>query len=284
MNENGTTPENNLKTREHRRRGFAHRKTLPGFFKPSAVNTGICFLKNGSPVGTPDGGHETPSAKGAARCSAVGAGPARILTVEHLLAATYALGISNLSIDVHGGEIPVMDGSALPFVRFFKKAGLADQRESRRVYRVTEPIFCSKAGKALSVYPSDRFEIDYCLDYDYPYLRNQRAAFTVSSAVFEKEIAPARTFCTLEEARQLKQKGLGLGGNAGNNIVVSPDGSHRKRLRFPDECARHKILDIIGDLSLLGFPILGKVIGIRSGHSLNRELAQAIRRQKDHGK
>ena len=133
----------------------------------------------------------------------------------------------------------------------------------------------------LNKYDTSYFEINYCLDYDFPYLRNQKAGFVISSGTFEKEIAPARTFCTSDEARELKQRGFGLGGSPENNIVVSPDGGHIKSLRFTDEFARHKILDMIGDLSLLGFPVLGRVIGIRSGHALNRELVQAIRKQRE---
>ena len=255
------------------------------FFKPAPANTGIYFLKNGSPVGTLGRDHSLFLLDPAARCSAIGAGASRILTVEHVLAAIYGLGISNLAVDVHGGEVPAADGSARPFVELFKKIGIREQKEKRYVYSVGETVLCSEGGKTISIHPSKHFEISYELDYDFPYLRDQRAGFVISPATFEKEIAPARTFCTSEEALELKRRGLGLGGSRQNNIVVSADGEHQKDLRFPDEFARHKILDMIGDLSLLGFPVLGRVTGVRSGHALNRRLVQAIRAQKEsHGK
>ena len=253
-------------------------------FRPAPAGAGIRFLKNGAAVGVLGRDSALFVTDGAARCSAVGSGALKILTVEHLLAAMYGLGLSNLEIDVRGDEIPAADGSAKPFIELFRRLGLREQAEKLDVYRVTAPLFCSESGKAISIHPSDRFEISYCLDYDYPYLRNQRAGFTVCAETFERDIAPARTFCTADEARELKHRGFGLGGSDENNIVVSPDGSHEKGLRFPDEFARHKILDVIGDLSLLGFPVTGKVIGIRSGHALNRELVKAIRRQRENGK
>ncbi len=253
------------------------------FFKPADPDTGIQFFKNGVSVGILGGDSSFSLMDEVARCSAVGNGALRILTVEHLLAAIYGLGISNLLVDVHGDEVPGVDGSAAPFTKLLKELGLKDQKKKKYVYRISDPLFCHESAKAIAIFPSDQLEVHYCLDYDYPGLRNQKVEFTVNAAVFGKEIAPCRTFCTQDEAKFLKEKGFGLGGNDENNIVVSPDGSHQKNLRFPDECARHKVLDVIGDLSLLGFPVLGKVIGIRSGHSLNRKLVQAIRRQKENG-
>ncbi len=251
------------------------------FFRPAEAGSGIRFLKNGTFVGVLGKDHALFVNDSAARCSAIGTGALKVLTVEHLLAAMYGLGISNLEIDVRGEEVPAADGSAKPFIDLFRKMGLKEQTAEKYVYRVTDPLFCSESGKAISILPSDNFEIHYCLDYDFPYLRNQKAGFVITPEIFESQIAPARTFCTADEARELKHRGLGLGGSDENNIVVSPDGAHQKRLRFPDEFARHKILDVIGDLSLLGFPVTGKVICIRSGHALNREMVQAIRRQRE---
>ncbi len=255
------------------------------YFRPARVDHGILFLKNGADVGVVGSDRLQSIPDGVSRCSAISDGVQRILTVEHLLAAVYGLGISNLVVDVHGDEIPAADGSALPFIEFIKKLGMVDQKVKKAIYRVSEPIFCAESGKAIAVYPSESFEISYCLDYDFPYLRGQKAEFVICAGIFESQIAPARTFCTADEVRELKARGFGLGGAWDNNIVVSPDGSHLEELRFPDEFVRHKILDVVGDLSLLGFPIIGKVHGIRSGHSLNRELVKAIRRQKEsHGK
>ena len=134
--------------------------------------------------------------------------------------------------------------------------------------------------KSICIYPADEFSISYTLDYDHPYLKNQTVDFMLTPELFESQIAPARTFCTEKEARQLQKKGFGLGATEDNTLVVRDDGSHRKGLRFADECARHKVLDILGDLSLLGFPVLGRVVGLRSGHSLNQKLVHQIRAQR----
>ncbi len=254
------------------------------FFKPASPDAGVHFFKNGISIGVLGKDPSVFVTDDVARCSAIGNGALRVLTVEHLLAAIYGLGISNLAVDVRGDEIPGVDGSAAPFVKILKELGLKDQKKKKQAYRIQEPLFCYEEEKVISIYPSGKFEVSYVLDYNYPGLRNQKVEFTVSPQTFAKEIAPSRTFCTAQEAKSLKARGFGLGGSQENNIVVSPDGSHQKDLRFPDECARHKVLDVIGDLSLLGFPVLGKVIGIRSGHSLNRKLVQAIRRQREDGK
>ncbi len=241
------------------------------YFKPAPVGFGIQFFKNGRSV------------KGAAesiRCTAMGSGLERILTVEHVLAALHGLNIANIRIEVHGPEIPGLDGSALGFVRLFKKLGLRTQAASSEVYEVKEPLFCSGLEKAISILPAPEFSIAYVLDYKVPYLENQTVDFHITPEVFEKEIAPARTFCTLEEAKLLKKQGYGKGANAKNTLVISKKGVVNNRLRFGNECARHKVLDILGDLALLGFFVRGRVVAIRSGHAMNRELVDKIKKER----
>ena len=250
-------------------------------FSPADENTGITFFKNGVRLGVIGKDPLWNLTEDTARCSAIGPAQNRILTVEHLLAAITGFGVSNISVDVTGDEVPAADGSAEPFVRLFKSLGLKEQLSENAVYRVREPLFFHEPAKAIAVYPAHRFEISFVMDYDHPYLRDQKADFCVTPGIFESQIAPARTFCTEEEAEELKNRGLGLGGTKENNIVVCRDGSHVKDLRFKDECVRHKVLDVIGDLGLLGFPLLGKVVAVRSGHLLNRRLVEAIRRQKE---
>ena len=259
-------------------------KTATVFLRPAPAGTGIHFFKKSASVGVLGHNLSVISQSSVSRCSAIGDGDLQILTVEHLLAATYGLGITNLRVDVEGDEIPALDGSALPFVTIFNRLGLVNQEETLACYRIQEPISCYEPGKAISIFPSDQLEVAYCLDYDYPGLRQQMAQFIISEENFSKEIAPARTFCTLKEAEEAKERGFGLGGTPENNIVVDPQGLYAKTLRFPNECLRHKVLDIVGDLSLAGFPILGKVIGIRSGHALNHRLVTEIRRQMKNGK
>ena len=249
--------------------------------RPAAADTGLSFFRDGRFVGRPSGdGDFAPSAE-TLRCSFVGDEKDRILTVEHLLAALRGLGITNLAIDVTGPEIPGLDGSALPFVRLIKEIGLADQQKALDFYRISEPIFCYDKTKAIAIYPAESFSISYVLDYEHPYLRDQKVDFELTPEAFEAEIAPARTFCTDQEARELQKRGFGLGASAENTLVVTENGSHRSQLRFENEPARHKVLDILGDMQLLGFPVLGRIVAIRSGHSLNRRLAQEIKKQRN---
>ena len=250
------------------------------FFKPAGPDTGIRFSKKGTFIAALTRESDFVFPDTSVRCSYVGDGESRILTVEHLLAALQGMGISNLSVDVHGPEIPGLDGSALPFVRLFKELGVIEQDRPKDVYKVTEPIFCYDETRAICIYPADEFSVAYILDYEHPYLRNQKADFRLAPDIFEKEIAPARTFCTEKEAEELPKHGLGRGADRGNTVVVTQDGSHQKTMRFQDECARHKVLDILGDLNLLGFPVMGRVVGLRSGHSLNRKLVHEIKRQR----
>ena len=248
-------------------------------FKPGAPGSGIQFFRGGklvtnlsaAPLQSQDG----------LRCSTLGDGKNRILTVEHLLACLNGLGLTNLEVEVEGPEIPGLDGSALPFARLFGELGLVEQRVSADIYRIKEPVLCYDKLKSIAIYPAEEFSVSYVLDYEHPYLKDQKVDFFLSPEAFVKEIAPARTFCTEKEARELPKLGLGLGADGDNTVVVREDGAHRTNLRFQDECARHKVLDILGDLMLLGFPVLGRVVGLRSGHALNQKLVEAIRSQKE---
>ncbi len=216
------------------------------------------------------------------RCTALGTpGRDEILTVEHLLAACAGLGVCNLRVDVEGPEIPALDSSAAPFVRFFKNLGIEEQSKPRDFFKPAEPIFCYDNTSALVVYPAERFSVAYVLDYDHPQLRNQPVHFEITQETFEREIAPARTFCTEDEAKVLRQQGFGLGASFDNVVVMADMGCVNGTLRFPDECARHKVLDLVGDLALLGVALLGRVVGIRSGHYLNRMLVQKILSEKE---
>ena len=242
-------------------------------FKPAPVDSGIQFFHEGKQLDYLAAHH--------LRCTAIGTEKNQIKTVEHLLAALSALGISNIRVDVDGAEIPGFDGSALPFVKHFKELGICEQDKANEVYKITEPIFCFENNKAISIYPAEVLSIAYILDYPHPYLRNQKVDFKITPDIFEKEVAPARTFCTQKEALELKKAGFGLGANHDNTLVIGDHGALNNRLRFEDECARHKVLDIIGDLSLLGFSILGRVVGIRSGHALNGKLVEQIKKQRE---
>lgn len=245
--------------------------------KPASAYAGIVFFKNGKRLGSLSDGALVQAHS--QRCTTVGKSSDSILTVEHFLAAAWCLGLSNLEAHVEGSELPALDGSALGFVRFLKKLGFKKQTGKRSVWRIHKPIFFGEPGKAIQALPSDVLSVSYTLDYPHPALKSQSVRFAADAKTFEKEIAPARTFCTDGEAASLKKQGFGLGADTSNTLVMTPKGPRRNRLRFKDECARHKALDLLGDLSLLGHALSGSIIGLRSGHALNRQLVEEIRRQ-----
>lgn len=247
---------------------------------PAKEGQGIVFFKGGVRLGSLSK-NEVKAAKDSARCTALGEAPLQILTVEHFLAAVLGLGLSNLEVRVEGPEMPVLDGSALGFTRFLKKLGIRSQKAPRTVWRVREPIFFSDSGRAVQALPSDTLNLSYVLDYDHPALRGQMVSLTVTPDSFEKKLAPARTFCTEDEVRALKERGFGKGADMKNTLVMTARGPLRNRLRFKDECARHKTLDLLGDLALLGVGLAGDFRGLRSGHGLNRKLVEEMRRQNE---
>ncbi|HEX2254315.1 MAG TPA: UDP-3-O-acyl-N-acetylglucosamine deacetylase [Thermoanaerobaculia bacterium] len=202
----------------------------------------------------------------------------RIRTVEHLLSALHACGVTNLLIKVHG-EIPVLDGSALEFCKTLEEIGVDDQDEPRRElvidreYRVGED---GEEGKALILEPYDGFAVSYHLRYPAP-VGEQRAEFRLTSfARYKREIAPARTFGFMKDLKMINELGLGSGGRLDNFILVGEGEVINTELRFPDEFVRHKILDVIGDLYLLGYPIRGRVTARFTGHRDNVAILRAV--------
>jgi UDP-3-O-[3-hydroxymyristoyl] N-acetylglucosamine deacetylase len=198
-----------------------------------------------------------------------------IRTVEHLLSALHARGVTNLLIKVHG-EIPVLDGSALEFCTMLEQVGVTDQEAPRRELVVDRRYEVGQGEKLLAIEPYDGFAISYLLRYPPP-IGEQRYEFELSSfAAYEAEIAPARTFGFMKDLAMMSELGLGTGGRLDNCILVGEDGVVNTQLRFPDEFVRHKILDVIGDLYLLGYPIRGRVTARLTGHRDNISLLRAI--------
>ena len=214
------------------------------------------------------------------RRTRIGAAQNGVETIEHLLSALAGLGVSNARIEVDGEEIPALDGSALPFVRAIREAGVVEQKARQECIAIREPLFCSGENTAICVFPYRGFKITYTMDYPHPALKAQTVSLDITEGTFVSRIAPARTFCTREEALFLRRKGFGKGANFGNTLVFSKKGPIRNRLRFKDECARHKILDLIGDLALAGRPVEGHFVAVRSGHYLNRRLLAMILNKK----
>jgi len=204
-------------------------------------------------------------------------GYASVSTVEHVLSAASGLGIDNLLIELEGPEVPIMDGSATPFVYLLHEAGLRRQQAARTFMRVVEPLHIGDDDKFVAVYPAERLKISYTIDFDHPLIGIQRETFLVTPRAYTEQLAPARTFGFLRDVEKMRSLGLALGGSIENAIVVGENSILNPQLRFPDEFVRHKILDAIGDLTLLGAPLLGHVVAYRAGHSLHAELVGKIR-------
>jgi UDP-3-O-[3-hydroxymyristoyl] N-acetylglucosamine deacetylase len=202
-------------------------------------------------------------------------------TIEHLLAALVSRGVDNVIIELNTPEVPIMDGSAAPFVYLLQEAGIKRQSAGRRFLKVVRPIALSQGDKRIAIYPSDHFKVTYSISFDHPLLRHQARTHRVTEESFAEEIAPARTFCFLKEVEMLRQNGLALGGSLDNAIVLGETGVLNNALRFEDEFVRHKILDVIGDLSLVGHPVIGHLVAHRGGHALHTAFAAKILEESD---
>jgi UDP-3-O-[3-hydroxymyristoyl] N-acetylglucosamine deacetylase len=205
-----------------------------------------------------------------------------VSTIEHLMAALAASGIDNALIDIDGPEIPIMDGSAAPFLAAIEKVGLVDVGAPRRSIRITRPVTVARGAAKATLSPSDRFEIGFAIDFDDPAIGAQSRELAIDADSFAAELADCRTFGRLAEIEQLRAAGLALGGGLHNAVVV--DGARILNpggLRRPDEFVRHKMLDAVGDLALAGAPIIGRYEGVRAGHEVTNLLLRALFAQPD---
>ena len=199
-------------------------------------------------------------------------------TVEHLLAALRGVGVDNVFIEVDNIEMPIMDGSSEVFIDLIESAGLVEQDQPQHVLEIREKIVVeAEGGRSISIEPSNTYEIDCAIDFAHPFIRKQNYNFVLSNGSFMHEISAARTFGFIAEIEMLRQANLALGGSLDNAIVLTETGMlNETPLRFQNEFVRHKILDIIGDLALLGMPFLGKVRATRSGHALHAALMSKL--------
>ena len=258
--------------------GLHSGETVEVTLRPAPAGTGVVFHRVDLP-GRPAIPAQVASIQDTTRSprrTAIGVGDAQVHTIEHLMAALWGLGIDNLHVDITGIEVPGLDGSAAPFVALAQGAGVVEQEQPRRVFRLREPVWMHAADSAIAALPYDDFRISYTLSYDHPALRSQFVSFNSGGASFESTIAPARTFCLDEEAKRLRGQGLGKGANYENTLVVGAQGVINNQLRFEDEFVRHKVLDLIGDLSLLGAQLRMHVIALKSGHPLNMQLIRKL--------
>jgi len=209
--------------------------------------------------------------------TSLGCGGARIATVEHVLAALTGMGVDNCRIEVDGPEIPILDGSAAPFVYLLQEAGVRTQRTGKRFLVVQKTVELRDREKLARVEPARELSIRFTVDFNHPLITDQTCEFVFSDRAFAREVARARTFGFLRDIEKMKAAGLALGGSLDNAIVVdefsilNPGG-----LRFPDEFARHKVLDALGDVTLLGMPLIARFVARRSGHAMNQALVRKL--------
>jgi UDP-3-O-[3-hydroxymyristoyl] N-acetylglucosamine deacetylase len=241
--------------------------------KPAAAGYGIRFVRCDVGVEIPAG---LASLTRLDHATTLARGGVTIETVEHLLSALQALGVDDVRVEVDGPEIPILDGSAAPFVILIHEAGLKPLAAPRRFLKVLRPVEVVRGLKSARLSPDDHFRVSYTIGFDHPLLRHQALSLRVTSQSYVDGIAAARTFGFLRDVETLRRNGLALGGSLDNAIVIGESGVLNNKLRFEDEFVRHKILDAIGDLALLGHPLLGHLEAVRAGHALHAELAQKL--------
>lgn len=200
-----------------------------------------------------------------------------VATVEHLMSAFLGCGVDNALVELDGEEVPAMDGSAAPFVAMIEGAGYLEQDPPRWVLEVLKPVAVCEPHRSVALLPSDAFEIDFEIEFDNPVVARQSWSISVNHETYKREVAEARTFGFLQDVDQLRSMGLALGGSLDNAVVIDEDRIvNEGGLRFDNEFVRHKVLDAIGDLYLLGGPLLGQFRGMRAGHALTLRLLQAL--------
>ena len=250
-------------------------------FEPAPENTGIVFRRVDIP-GSPCITASVENVCATPRSTNLGVGEVSICTVEHVLAALNAFGIDNLYIDIDGVEIPAGGGNSQAFVEMIEKAKIEPQDAECLCHKIKEPIYFSQEGSHLVALPSEEFRLSCVIDYpNVPIIGAQHFSLVIDAGSFKNELAPCRTFCLYEEIKPLIDKGLIKGGTLDNAVVAKGDTIlNDGKLKFPNEMVRHKILDLVGDLSLVGFRFCAHVIAIKSGHRVNVALAKRIKEGK----
>jgi len=249
--------------------------------KPAGVDEGIVFVRNDLPNKTSIKAN-FQNVRDTILATTVGINGATVSTVEHLLSAFCGMGVDNAVVEVDAPEIPIMDGSALPFVQLLKDVGTEIQNKCKKLLVIVKPVSVSDGdGKAMFL-PSPEFKITYDINFSHPKIGRQTYDMTFSDVAYERDICAARTFGFLKDVEYLQAKGLALGGSLKNAVVLDDQKVLNKEgLRCDDEFVKHKILDAIGDLSLLGMPIIGHFIAYKSGHKLNNLLLKELMAHKE---
>ncbi len=250
--------------------------------RPATADTGIVFHRTD--------GERTVAIRAIAEnvidtkmATVIGHDGLSVSTIEHFMAALAACGIDNLHVDIDGPEVPVLDGSAAPFIREIQQAGTKTLAASRKFIAIRKPLEIIEGEKRISIIPSRFFRITFDIAFDHPAISIQQYSMKFSTESFCKEIAPARTFGFLQEVEELKANGLARGGSLENAVVIDKNGvMNPEGLRFHDEFVRHKILDSFGDFSLIGHSLLGHIRAFKAGHDLNAKMVEKILENPDH--
>ena len=258
--------------------GLHSGRTVNLTMKPAPVNSGIRFFRSDLAPGKPIKAHMNKVVD-TRLATTIGEDSHTVSTTEHLMAALHAFGIDNADIELDAGEVPIMDGSAEPFYLLIKKTGKKRQSGLRKVLRITSPISCVDGDKKITISPYDGLKITGEINFDDTLIRTQKYSITMDESGFGEEIARARTFGYVEQVEELWANGLAQGGTLENVIaihwnrksVLNEDG-----LRFENEFIRHKVLDLLGDIALLGCPLLGHIEAYKAGHTQHLKLMQAI--------
>jgi UDP-3-O-[3-hydroxymyristoyl] N-acetylglucosamine deacetylase len=245
--------------------------------RPAQVDAGVIFRRTdlAQPV---DIRADARAVTDTRLCSALEANGAKVATVEHLMSALAGLGIDNLYVDLDGPEVPILDGSASPFVYLLQTAGIQEQRAPKRFFRIRRPVEVRDGDKWARFDPFDGFKVSFSIVFDHPVFERSGQTLTLNFAEtsYAKEVARARTFGFVQDVESLRDAGLALGGSLDNAVVLDEDRVlNSDGLRYADEFVKHKVLDAIGDLYLVGHPLLGAFSAHKSGHALNNQLLRA---------
>ncbi len=252
--------------------------------RPAPANSGIKFVRTDL-KGRPEVEVRFDNVFDTTLATTIGTNGCKVSTIEHLMAAFFGLGIDNAVVELDGPEVPIMDGSAAPFVFLIKSGDVREQKSPKQFIVIKKPFKVDDGNRSVCIYPSKELKITYMIDFQHPLLRNQEYELTFSGRDFVREISTARTFGFMKDVETLKKNGFARGGSLDNAVVIddfriiNEDG-----LRFDDEFVRHKILDFIGDISIVGSPIIGHFVVKKSGHFLNQHMLRKLMESKKHWK
>ncbi len=242
--------------------------------KPAPIDTGIVFVRTDLGIEVAAIAAHTGPTSYATTLTQSGV---TVRTVEHLLSAFAGLNIDNVFVEIDAEEVPIMDGSAGPFIRLIAEAGIHTQKKLQPMLKIIKPVFVREGNKQIAVWPAETSSISYFIDFNHPMLKEQSLQYVPSEESYLREVADARTFGFMSEVKSLQANGLAKGASLDNAVALGEDSVlNQEGLRYKDEFVRHKILDLIGDFSLIGMPLIGHIVAHKSGHALNAHMVTKL--------